>query len=137
MGRPEPGYTPTMPVALRRAAKQFGDRPFIVTDDEATTFAGLDRRSRRLAKRLLALGVGKGTRLGVHLPNGNDWAIAWAAAGRIGALLMPFSTLYSPPELGRALRIGDIHTLLAPSTMFGSDHTEFLERAVPGLSECR
>ena len=137
MGRPEPDYTPTMPVALRRAAKQFCDRPFIVTDDETTTFAGLERRSRRLAKRLLVLGVGKGTRLGVHLPNGNDWAIAWAAAGRIGALLMPFSTLYSPPELGRALRIGDIHTLLAPSTMFGSDHTEFLERAVPGLSGCR
>jgi len=136
VGRPEPGYAPTMPAVLRRAVMEFGDRPFIVTDDETTTFAGLDRRSRRLAKRLLALGVGKGTRLGVHLPNGNDWAITWTAAGRIGALLMPFSTLYSPSELRRALRIGDIQVLIAPNTMFGADHGDFLEHAIPGLSEC-
>jgi acyl-CoA synthetase (AMP-forming)/AMP-acid ligase II len=125
-----------MPAVLRRAAARFGDRAFIVTDDETTTFEGLEQRSRWLAKRLLVLGVGKGTRLGAHLPNGNDWAIAWAAATRIGALFVPFSTLYTATELRHALRIGDVQVLLAPQTMFGADHGEFLERVVPGLSGC-
>ena len=134
MNQPELGYQPTMPVVLRRAAELFGDHPCIITDEEVTTFADLEGRSRRLARRLLAAGVGKGTRVGMHIPVGNDWVIAFAATTRIGALVMPFSTLYAPAELGRALRIGDIQLLLAPSVMFGRDHAEFLERAVPGLA---
>ena len=136
MNQPELDYLPTMAVVVRRAAELFGDRPCIVTDDETTTFVDLERRSRLLAKRLLGAGVGKGTRVGMHIPVGNDWVVAFAAAARIGALAMPFSTLYAPAELGRALRMGDIHLLLAPSVMFGRDHAEFLERAIPGLESC-
>ncbi len=134
MNQPELDYQPTMPAVLRRAAELFGDRPYIVTDEETTTFVDLERRSRQLAKRLLAVGVGKGTRVGMHIPVGNDWVVAWAATARIGALAMPFSTLYVPGELRRVLRMGDIHLLLAPSVMFGRDHAGFLERAIPGLA---
>jgi acyl-CoA synthetase (AMP-forming)/AMP-acid ligase II len=134
VNQPELDYQPTMPAVLRRAAELFGDRPYIVTEEETTTFAELERRSRHLAKRLLAAGVGKGTRVGMHIPVGNVWVAAWAAAARVGALVMPFSTLYAPGELGRALRMGDIHLLIAPSVMFGGDHAEFLERAIPGLA---
>ena len=106
----------------------------MITDEETTTFADLERRSRQLAKRLLAAGVGKATRVGMHLPMGNDWVVAFAAITRIGALAMPCSTLYAPAELERVLRLGDIHLLLAPDVMFARDHIEFLERAVPGLA---
>ena len=37
------------------------------------TFGEVDRKSARLAARLLAAGVGKGTRLGVLYPNGGAW----------------------------------------------------------------
>ena len=70
----------------------------------------------------------------MHIPMGNDWVVAFAAITRIGALAMPCSTLYAPAELERVLRLGDIHLLLAPDVMFERDHTEFLERAVPGLA---
>jgi acyl-CoA synthetase (AMP-forming)/AMP-acid ligase II len=130
---PELDYLPTMPSVVRRAAEQFGDRAFIVTEHATTSFAEVERESRRIAEWLLAAGVGKGTRVGIHLPIGNDWVIAWVAASRIGALVMPFSTLYTPKELGTALRLGDIAVLLAPARLFGRDHEEFLERALPGL----
>lgn len=133
MAHPELEYQPTMPVVLRRAAERFGDKDFVVTDHATTSFAELELASRDLARRLLSAGVGKGTRVGLHLPNGNEWAIAWAAASRVGALVMPFSTLYAPRELGAAARLGDIHLLLAPAAMFGRDHQAFLERALPGL----
>jgi acyl-CoA synthetase (AMP-forming)/AMP-acid ligase II len=115
----------------------FGERPYIVTDEDTTSFVDLERRSRRLAKRMLAMGVGKGTRVGIQIPVGNEWVVAWAAATRIGALAMPFSSLYTPAELGRALATGDVHLLLAPAVMFGRDHAEFLERAIPELAASR
>jgi acyl-CoA synthetase (AMP-forming)/AMP-acid ligase II len=57
------------------------------------------------------------------------------AASRIGALVMPFSTIYVPPELRTVLRIGDVAVLISGPTMLGKDMTTFLEEAVPGLSD--
>jgi acyl-CoA synthetase (AMP-forming)/AMP-acid ligase II len=128
-------YEPTMPVVVRRAAKEFGDDDFIVLKDRRISFRQAEVASRHLAKQLLAAGAGKGTRLGIHLPTGPEWAVAWIAAARIGALAMPFSTVYRPAELRGALRMGDVSLLLATTTLLGKDHVAYLEEAIPGLAE--
>jgi acyl-CoA synthetase (AMP-forming)/AMP-acid ligase II len=135
MDRPELDYPATMPGVLRHAATTFGDQPFIVTATATMTYAGAERASRRVAKDLLAAGVGKGTRVGIMFPYGTDWVLAWLAVTRIGALCMPFSTSYKPAELRKALRHGDVDTLLVPATLFGADHQAFVEEAVPGLAD--
>jgi acyl-CoA synthetase (AMP-forming)/AMP-acid ligase II len=131
---PELPYEPTLPVALRRAAALFGEGDFVVMPDRRLSFRAAEAGSRRLAKELLAAGVGKGTRVGIHLATGTEWAVAFLAAARIGALVMPFSTIYRATELQTALRIGDVSLLLAPATMLGKDHLVLLEDAVPGLA---
>ena len=97
----------------------------------------VDDESRALAKRLLALGVGKGTRVGLYLPSSRDWVVAWAAAGRIGALVMPFSTLYRGAELRQALRLGDVAMLIVRPVLFGRDQMELVDEVAPGLSAGR
>ncbi len=131
---PEVPYEPTMPAVVRRAAKEFGDEDFIVLPDRRISFREAEQASRRLAKELLAAGVGKGTRVGIHLVTGPEWAVAFIAAARIGALTMPFSTIYRPAELRRAMQIGDVALLLTSSTMLGKDHAAFLEESIPGLA---
>ena len=60
------------------------------------SWAELRAASRLAAKRLVALGVGKGTRVGLLCANRPEWlAIAFGAL-RIGAVLVPFSTLRKP-----------------------------------------
>ena len=134
---PDLGYRPTLPTVLRRAAEMFGDETFLVTEDDRVTFREVDEESRSLAKRLLALGVGKGARVGLYLPSSRDWVVAWAAAGRIGALVMPFSTLYRAAELRQALRIGDVATLIVRPVLFGRDQMDFLADVAPGLAAAR
>ena len=75
-----------------------------------------------------AIGVGKGTRVGLFLPSSRDWVVGWAAAGRVGALVMPFSTLYRAPELRTAARIGDVDTLGPLYEQLG----DLLRRRFPG-----
>jgi acyl-CoA synthetase (AMP-forming)/AMP-acid ligase II len=123
-----------MPTVVRRAAEEFGSADFIVMPDRRMSFRDAEAASRRLAKELLAAGVGKGTRVGIHLLTGPEWAVAWIALGRIGALAMPFSTIYRPAELQEAMRVGDVALLLAPQTMLGKDHESYLEEAIPGLA---
>ncbi|MEU9273114.1 class I adenylate-forming enzyme family protein [Streptomyces sp. NPDC048251] len=131
---PEVPYRPTLPAILRRAADLYGDDDYIVMPDRRISFRQAEVASRRLAKELLAAGVGKGSRVGIHLPTGPEWAVAFLAVTRIGAIAMPFSTIYRPAELRAALRVGDASILVSVPTMLGKDHEAMLEKALPALA---
>ncbi len=130
---PDLPYRPTMPEVVRRAATLFGDEDCVVLPDRRMSFRSMESASRSLAQDLLASGVGKGTRVGLHLASGPEWVAAFVAVTRIGALAMPFSTLYRPVELRTAMRVGDVSLLISSPTMLGKDHQAYLEEAVPGL----
>jgi acyl-CoA synthetase (AMP-forming)/AMP-acid ligase II len=122
-----------MPDVIRRAASLFGDNDYVVLPDRRISFSATEKASRRLAKELLAAGVTKGTRVGIHLPSGPEWVTVFIAVARIGALAMPFSTLYKPAELRTAMRVGDVSVLISASTILGKDNRAFLQEALPGL----
>ena len=56
-------------------------------------------------------GWARARRVGLFFTYGQDWVVAWLAASRIGALVMPLATTYRPAEIRTVLRIGDIDTL--------------------------
>jgi acyl-CoA synthetase (AMP-forming)/AMP-acid ligase II len=132
----EPGHElrASIPDALHRAVGEWGDHDFIVTPDRRMTFREAEERSRRLAKRMVAAGIGKGTRVGIYFTYGQEWVVTWLAASRVGALLMPLATTYRPAEIRKVLRIGDIDTLITARTVLGRDMQEVLEASVPGLA---
>jgi acyl-CoA synthetase (AMP-forming)/AMP-acid ligase II len=134
---PELDYRPTVGAALRRAADRFGGRDFVVMPDRSMTFSEAEARSRELGKAMLETGLGKGSRVGLFFTYGPEFVVAWLAALRIGALVMPLSTIYRPAELRQVLHIGDVNTLLAPRTLLGRDLATYLEDAVPALSAHR
>jgi acyl-CoA synthetase (AMP-forming)/AMP-acid ligase II len=130
---PDLGYLPTIGTCVRRAAEAWSDRDFVVMPDRRISFADAEAASRRLGKELLAAGVGKGTRVGIFDTYSTEWVVAWLAVVRIGALAMPFSSVYKPAELGTVMRIGDVHTMLVAPELLGRGVPEVLEEAVPGL----
>jgi len=135
-GRDRPmDFRPTLPVALHRAAQRFGDREFLAHGSRRISFAAAERQSADWARGLLALGLGKGSRVGLMMPNSPDWALSWLAAARMGALTVPLSSLYQPPEIAWALRHNDIDTLLVAAEYAGHDYLDRLERALPGLTD--
>ncbi|WP_245905777.1 class I adenylate-forming enzyme family protein [Mycolicibacterium palauense] len=85
----------------------------MVVDPENTlSYAELDRSTRRLATGLLAAGIGKGTRVGLLMPNGVGWVRLALALTRIGAVLVPLSTLLRPRELAAQLRVASVQHLI-------------------------
>jgi acyl-coenzyme A synthetase/AMP-(fatty) acid ligase len=131
---PGPPFTPTFPNLLGFVREAYGDREFLVLDDRRFTYAEADARSAELAKGLLAMGLGKGARVGLLMPNDPDWVIAWMACARIGALTIALSTFYQPPEIAWGVRHNDVQVLLIASRFLKNDYLEKLERAVPGLA---
>lgn len=124
---------PTVPALLARAADDFGEHTYLITPTERLTYREAEQRSARIARWLLAEGVGKGTRVGLFLPNGVDWIVWWLAVSRIGALAVPLSTLYTPAEIAKVARLADLALLVAPPTVVNIDVAERFETAWPEL----
>jgi acyl-CoA synthetase (AMP-forming)/AMP-acid ligase II len=131
---PFPDYVPTTPVFVRQLADRHGDREVIVLGDRRLTFREAEAQSARLARGLLACGVGKGARVGAWLPNGPDWLVTWLGATRIGAILVPINTFYQTRELDWILHHADVEHLITLPRFLGHDYLARLEAAVPGLA---
>jgi len=129
-----PESMPTVPAFLGALVREHGGRPFVLLGERRISYADAERASARLARGLLARGVAKGTRVGVLAPNGPDWVVAWLAAARIGAVVVPVNTFYKAKELGYVLRHADVHTLLTAARFLGNDYLERLEAYAPGLA---
>ena len=130
-----PEHPPTLPALLQWAAEHWGSRECVVTPDDRLTYAGLETRSRALARRLVRVGVAKGTKVGVLFPNGVSWVVAWAAAARLGAIVVPVNTFYRPPELERFLVHADVEYLLGVDAFIHHDYIERLETVAPELAD--
>ena len=126
------GLPASVPAALQRRLGR-GSDPFVIGTDFRLTFAEADAESAELAGRLLASGIGKGTRVGLLYPNGPAWTVNWLALARIGALTVPLSTFAPGAELARMIRQTDVHALLMSATFGSESMTERLEAGLPGL----
>ena len=112
---------PTMPAALARAVRDHPERAALVTSTERITWAELDRASHALAAVLVARGVRRRTRVGLLMDNCPDWAICAFAIMRLGAVLVPLSTLLRAPELEQQLRIAAVERLVLVDGFRGRD----------------
>ena len=134
---PFPTVTPTIPALVRSSAARFGEKPFLIADGETLTYIELDLRSSQLALAMLHEGIGKGDHVGILMPNSVEWAVAWFATTRIGAVAVPLNTFYKASELGWTARHADLRTILVRSSFRNHDFVARLEEALPGLAEQR
>jgi len=130
---PFPTITPTVPALVRSSAARFSDKPFLVADGQVLTYFDLDLRSAKLARALLAIGIGKGDHVGILMPNSVEWAVSWFATTRIGAVAVPLNTFYKAAELAWTARHADLRAILALPSFRNQDFLERLEEALPGL----
>ena len=63
------------------------------------SYARLHGLVERFAAGLQRLGIAKGDRVALHLPNCPQFVIAYLAAQRVGAIAVPFNPLYSAREV--------------------------------------
>jgi acyl-CoA synthetase (AMP-forming)/AMP-acid ligase II len=123
----------TIPALLAKRCRDDGDREAIVTNDRTITYGELDEASASIAAYLVANGVVKGDRLGLLAPNGIEWAVVAFAVTRIGAVLVPLSTLLRPPELIAQVRTASVTHLVVASEFRGRRYLDELELAHPSL----
>ena len=84
---------------LERTAREFGEHVAIDFLGRHTTWRELSEQIDRLARGLAAIGVGKGTRVGLLLPNTPYYVASYYAIARLGAVVVNLNPLYADAEI--------------------------------------
>jgi long-chain acyl-CoA synthetase len=120
---------PTMR-SLWELARAYGDRTYVVYEDEHLTYAEVDAQVRSLAHLLRdRFGVGAGDRVAIAMRNYPEWVIGYWATVSIGAAVVGMNAWWTTSEMVYGLQDSRPKVLLADD--------ERLERVLPVLDELR
>jgi len=103
----------TLPEYVARWAKERPDSIAFVAGAASLTGAHLDDASRRAAGAFVSAGIEPGDRVGIHLPNGLEFVVAFVATLRAGAVVVPVSPLLQRAELTHELTDAGITALVS------------------------
>jgi acyl-CoA synthetase (AMP-forming)/AMP-acid ligase II len=127
----------TLGQALAQVVEAFPEREALVADAARITYAGLDRRVEGLARGLARLGLARGDRLAVILPNGPEFVYAFFAAARAGLVIIPINPLYRRGELHHILGDAAAAAVLTVPTCWGNNLLDILRTLRPELPALR
>jgi long-chain acyl-CoA synthetase len=97
---------------LSDASRNWPDRPALLFKGSTLTYRQFEEESDSLSAALVAIGVKRGDRVALCLPNCPQFMIAEFAAWKAGAIACPFNPTYSDREISEALRATGAKTLV-------------------------
>ncbi len=115
---------------LDNAAAEYPDRAAIIFGavahklpgqpllDAAMSYRALREAVNRFANALVQMGVKKGDRVAIYLPNSPQFAIAYFGALKVGAVIAPVNPIYTPRELEFILQDSGAETIVALSQFY-------------------
>lgn len=116
-------------------AEKTPDKEYIVYSDRNLRFTWekFNERVNHMAKGLIAIGVKRGSNVGIWAQNVPDWLTFLYATAKIGAVAVTVNTNYRSEELLYLLNNSDMHTLCMTDGVAGSNYTDIIYDLVPEL----
>lgn len=123
---------------LEDTVRRFGEREALVVVHEGKrwTYAQLNDDVDRIARRLLAMGLQVGDRLGIWAPNCSGWTMVQYATAKVGVILVNINPAYRTHEVEYVLRQSGCRMLIAADTFKTSNYRAMIDEvrgALPDL----
>ena len=119
------GVELTVPAAVARAARDFGDAEAVAEPGRAQGFRlsyrDLDERVTAVTGALIDSGVGPGDRVAIWAPNGSEWLLTALGTLGAGAALVPVSTRFTGPEALDVIGRSGARALFVAGNFLGVD----------------
>ena len=104
---------------LNRHARYLPDKLALVFEDQRLTYRQYNAEVNRLAHALMGLGIKKGDKVATLLPNRQETLESYWAVTKIGAVLVPMSTLLLGSGLKTLLNDSDAVAVITSSGFLG------------------
>lgn len=105
----------------------------VAPDGGRCTYAELERSAAAMAGGLAAREVGRGTRVGVFLPNGRSAVEVFLAVARLGGLVVGVNSRLRSEDLHSVLEAAAIDVLVFTGTALGIDFARIVRAALAGM----
>lgn len=109
--------------------------PCLVLDERRYTYGQVDAQSTALAHAFYDLGIEKGDRIALNLPNWPEFVISMFAAAKLGATIVPLNPKYTTPELQYMLRHSEAVLCVTAETWNGVDYLARFENFLAALPD--
>ena len=123
---------------LEHWAETTPDKEYIVYSDRDLrfTWSKFNERVDNLAKGLIAIGVKRGSNVGIWATNVPDWLTFLYATAKIGAVLVTVNTNYKQSELEYLCKDSDMHTLCITDGTWDCNYVDMTYTMLPELKNC-
>lgn len=119
---------------LERTAQETPDKTALVYGEKKITYDEFLANSRKLAKYFLDLGVKRGDRIAVLMPNCPEYLYTYMASSMVGAILVGVSTRYKGPEIANILNNSQPLVLVMIDEHRGLNYQKIIrEHLFPGV----
>ncbi len=98
------GHVPSLVALFEQACATYADQVAYISLDKEMTYRELDEQSRAFAGWLQSLGLGKGERVALMMPNLLQYPVALFGTLRAGCVVVNCNPLYKPRELEHQLK---------------------------------
>ncbi len=119
------------------AAEVYRDKEFVVSGLGRITYGKMDGLVNRFAAGLMHLGVKRGDKVAIWMPNNSNWALAEFAVIKSGATMVPISTRFKAYDLEYILKQSDASVLLMAGSLGKIDFYEVLLKVCPEIASNR
>ena len=103
----------------------------VVVGGESLSYEQLWKRCARVAGGLRRLGIDRGDRVAIRLPNGIDWVLAFFGAQLLGAVVVPVNTRFTDEEAGYVISDSGAAFTFMPGSAMPDGEPTFIEDLRP------
>jgi len=98
---------------LEERAKKYRKKPVLLFEGKQISYTQLNESVNKLANGLKGLGITKGDRVAIMLPNIPEFVYSFYALQKLGAIAVPFNTMYKGREVLHILNDSGAKAIIA------------------------
>lgn len=103
---------------LEESARKYPDKPCTIFKGATISYKEMNAITDRVAAALAALGVKKGDRVGIFMPNTPQFIMAYFGILKAGGVVVATNPLYTPPEIEHQVNDAGIEIMFVMSNFY-------------------
>jgi long-chain acyl-CoA synthetase len=105
--------------AFAQTADRRGNNTAVIYLGTRYSYLKLKDLSERFASALQDIGVRRGQRVMLYIPNGIQWVVSWLGIQRADAVCVPITPIYTPHDLRYIANDSEAEAIICADTNFG------------------
>jgi long-chain acyl-CoA synthetase len=103
---------------LEESARKFPEVPCTIFKGAKITYQEMDKKTDQFAAGLVSLGIKKGDRVGIFMPNSPQFIIAYFGILKAGGVVVASNFLYGPQEIEHQMNDASVEVLIVMSNYY-------------------